>query len=101
VGVGGLIAVLAVRASRADDGPQIVVDNFSFLPSVLRVKVGTAVTWTNHDDIPHSVVCPAVNLHSHPIDTNESVSFTFTTAGRFTYVCGLHPFMHAQVVVTA
>jgi plastocyanin len=101
VGIGGVVAAITVQASRADDGSQVVVDNFAFVPSTLKVKTGTKVTWTNHDDIPHSVVCPALNFHSHPMDTNDSVSFTFTKPGQFTYVCGLHPFMHGQVVVTA
>jgi plastocyanin len=100
-GVGGLIAAIGVRVSRADDGGKITVDNFAFVPPVLRVKKGTTVTWTNHDDIPHSIVCPALKVHSHPMDSDESFSFTFTQAGTFTYVCGLHPFMHGQVEVAA
>jgi plastocyanin len=100
-GVGGLIAAIGVRVSRADDGGKITVDNFAFVPPVLRVKAGTTVTWTNHDDIPHSIVCPALKVHSHPMDSDESFSFTFTQAGTFTYVCGLHPFMHGQVEVAA
>ena len=100
-GVGGLIAAIGARVSRADDGGKITVDNFAFVPPVLRVKAGTTVTWTNHDDIPHSIVCPALKVHSHPMDTDKSFSFTFTQAGTFTYVCGLHPFMHGQVEVAA
>jgi plastocyanin len=100
-GVGALIAAIGVRVSRADDGGKITVDNFAFVPPVLRVKAGTTVTWTNHDDIPHSIVCPALKVHSHPMDSDESFSFTFTQAGTFTYVCGLHTFMHGQVEVAA
>ena len=99
-GIGALAAAMAVRASRADDSGKVTVDNFTFVPPLLRVKVGTSVTWTNHDDIPHSVVCPALNLRSHPMDTNDSFSYTFSRAGTFSYVCGLHPFMHGQVEVS-
>ena len=100
-GVGGVIAAIGVRSSRADAGSKVVVDNFAFVPPLLRVKAGTTVTWTNHDDIPHSIVCIALNVHSHPMDTDESFSYTFATAGTYSYLCGLHPFMHGQVVVTA
>ncbi|HUB11601.1 MAG TPA: cupredoxin family copper-binding protein [Acetobacteraceae bacterium] len=100
-GIGALIAGIAVRASHAADGAKVTVDNFTFVPPLLRVKAGTTVTWTNHDDIPHSIVCPALSVHSDAMDTNESFSFTFTKAGTFTYMCGLHPFMHGQVVVSA
>jgi len=99
-GIGALAATIAVRASRADDGGKVTVDNFTFVPPVLRVKAGTTVTWTNHDDIPHSIVCPTLNVHSHAMDTDDTFSYTFKQAGTFTYMCGLHPFMHGQVEVT-
>ncbi len=100
-GVGGVIAAVGMRASRADDGSQVVVGNFAFVPLLLRVKAGTTVTWVNRDDIPHSIVCPSLSVHSHPMDTDESFSYTFAKAGVYNYICGLHPFMHGQVVVSA
>jgi plastocyanin len=101
-GVGGVIAAMGMRVSRADaSGSQVTIDNFAFAPAVLNVKVGTTVTWVNHDDIPHSILCLPLNVHSHPMDTDESFSFMFTTAGAFDYICGIHPHMHGQVVVSA
>ncbi len=35
---------------------EVKIDNFSFGPATLTVPVGTSVTWTNRDDIPHTVV---------------------------------------------
>ena len=99
-GVGGLIAAVAARASRADDGTKITIGNFAFVPPMLQVKAGTTVTWVNRDDIPHSIVCPPLQLHSHPMDTDESFSFRFDKPGVYNYLCGLHPFMHGQVVVS-
>jgi amicyanin len=100
-GVGGVIAALGMRVSNAaDDGSQVVVGNFAFVPPVLRVKAGTTVTWVNRDDIPHSIVCPPLSVHSHPMDTDQSFSYTFAKAGVYNYLCGLHPFMHGQVVVS-
>ena len=63
------------------------------------MKVGTTVTWLNHDDIPHSIVCPALKVTSHPLDTDDSFAYKFEQAGTYDYLCGLHPHMHGQVVV--
>ena len=99
-GAGAVVAAVGMRVSRADDGTKVVIGNFAFGPPMLRVKAGTTVTWVNHDDIPHSIVCPPLSVHSHPMDTDESFSFTFAKAGVYNYLCGLHPFMHGQVVVS-
>jgi plastocyanin len=101
-GAGGVIAAMGMRVSRADDGgSQVTVDNFSFAPAILRVTVGTTVTWVNHDDIPHSILCLPLNVHSHPMDTDQSFSYTFAKAGSYDYICGIHPHMHGQVEVSA
>ena len=88
---------LGVVASAA---ASVTIDNFTFKPATLSVRVGTAVTFTNADDIPHSVVSSDGAFRSRALDTGDKFTFTFKTAGDFTYFCGLHPFMKGHVVVT-
>jgi amicyanin len=98
----GVVVVIAGRAALAATeaaDAQVVIDNFTFSPSPLTVKVGATVTWANHDDMPHSVVFPTLKLKSPAMDTDDTFKHTFDQAGTFDYVCGLHPFMHGQVVV--
>jgi amicyanin len=83
----------------AADGRQVVVDNFSFTPATAAVAVGTTVTWTNHDDIPHNVVSPEQKFKSPVLDTDETFSHTFDAAGTYKYYCSIHPRMTGQVVV--
>src|SRR5262249_52970527 len=33
----------------------VSIDNFTFTPQTLTIKVGGTVTWTNKDDIPHGI----------------------------------------------
>ncbi len=94
----GIVVAIGGRTAMAADA-QVIIDNFTFAPTPLVVKVGTTVTWVNDDDIPHSIVCPALKMKSHPMDTDESFSYTFDQAGTYDYMCGLHPHMHGQVVV--
>lgn len=78
---------------------EVTIDNFAFTPQVLQVKVGTTVTFVNHDDIPHSIVSETGAFRSHALDTDDKYTFTFTKPGEFAYVCGLHPHMKGKVVV--
>jgi plastocyanin len=77
---------------------QVTIDNFTFAPQELTVKVGDTVTWTNHDDIPHTVVS-AGKFRSKAMDTDNSFSFTFTSAGDYKYFCSLHPHMTGLIKV--
>jgi plastocyanin len=74
------------------------IDNFTFTPAELKVKVGDTVTWTNHDDIPHTVVS-AGKFRSKTMDTDNTFSFTFTSAGDYKYFCSLHPHMTGMIKV--
>ncbi len=78
---------------------EVRIDNFSFGPATLTVAPGTAVTWVNHDDIPHTVVSTDSVFKSKVLDTDEKFSFTFTKAGTYPYFCSIHPKMTATVVV--
>jgi plastocyanin len=90
-------ALLPAGAARADD-IAIHIDNFVFEPAQLTVKAGQTVTWTNRDDIPHTVVC-AGKFRSKTMDTDGTFSFTFTSAGEYKYFCSLHPHMTGVIKV--
>jgi plastocyanin len=89
--------LLPATAARAEN-MEVHIDNFVFQPAQLDVKVGTTVTWTNRDDIPHTVVC-AGKFRSKPMDTDGTFSFTFTAAGEYKYFCSLHPHMTGMIRV--
>jgi plastocyanin len=77
---------------------KVSLDNFTFSPNEVKVKVGDIVTWTNHDDIPHTVVS-AGKFRSKTMDTDGTFSFTFTSAGDYKYFCSLHPHMTGMIKV--
>jgi plastocyanin len=78
----------------------VKIGNFTFGPQELKVKSGTTVTWTNEDDIPHTIVS-VNNFRSKALDSDDKFSFTFTTPGTYKYFCSLHPHMTGVVVVEA
>ena len=103
-----MIAMLLLFAGSsgvtANDRPpattaEVKIDNFSFEPQTLSVAVGTTVTWTNKDDIPHTTVSTDGVFKSKVMDTDEKFSYTFAKAGTYPYYCTIHPKMTGKIVV--
>ena len=103
-----VIAILLLLAGStsvtANDQPSaanaaVKIDNFVCGPQTVTVPVGTTVTWTNSDDIPHTAVSTDGVFKSKVMDTDEKFSYTFTNAGTYSYYCSIHPKMTGKVVV--
>ncbi len=86
-------------AQQKPETTEVKIDNFSFGPATLTVPVGTTITWTNRDDIPHTVVSTDGVFKSKVLDTDEKFSFTFGKAGTYPYFCSIHPKMTGKVIV--
>ena len=89
----------AAGAQSKPAATEIKIDNFSFGPPELKIPIGATVTWANRDDIPHTVVSTDKVFKSKVLDTDEKFSFTFATAGTFSYFCSIHPKMTGKVIV--
>jgi plastocyanin len=110
VWIAGLLATVVVATSlllagsprssaKIPQTAEVKVDNFSFGPATMTVPIGTTVTWTNRDDIPHTIVSTDKVFKSKVLDTDEKFSFTFAKAGTYPYFCSIHPKMTGSVVV--
>jgi amicyanin len=95
-----LFAALAGAPARAAD-TEVKISNFTFNPPQLTVKAGSTVTWSNDDDIPHTVTSATLAFKSAALDTDDKFSFTFSTPGTYKYFCSLHPHMTGTIVVEA
>ena len=89
-------------APTATSGVAVAIKNYAFAPAALTIPVGTKVTWTNDDTAPHTVTIQSgpVTFGSPTLQKGDSFTYTFTTAGTYTYYCAVHPTMTASVVVT-
>ena len=88
----------SATAATAD---TVTVAEFAFSPASVSVKAGTEVTWTNRDEFAHSVLVQGGAIPEARMDAGASTSITFTAAGTYAYVCGIHNSMTGTVVVTA
>jgi plastocyanin len=100
---GVLMMSVAADMARAaqPSATSVQIGNFTFKAPVVTVKPGTTVTWTNGDDIPHTVVSKDGLFKSKVLDTGDRFSFTFAMPGQFGYFCSLHPHMTGTIVVKA
>ena len=97
--MGAALACVIAPSVAQNSVIPVTIDNFVFEPARLTIKAGTTVTWTNRDDIPHTVAAKDRAFKSKVMDTDESYSFTFSTPGEYAYFCSLHPHMTASIVV--
>ena len=98
-GVSESVTIEIVRASEPID-----VDIVDFRLRNLTVHVGTTVTWTNLDPVPHTTTAGTPGSQSGEWDSpflseNQEYSFKFTQAGTFPYYCRIHPSMTGRVTV--
>lgn len=80
-------------------GASVAMEGTSFVPPEVTVTVGQAVTWTNKDPFPHNVSSSAGKFSSKNLEAGGVWTFTPRSAGRFPYVCTLHPGMKGTLVV--
>jgi plastocyanin len=99
VRLGAGVGNVTPSAQPKPEAIAVKIDNFTFGPAELTVTVGTAITWTNRDDIPHTVVSTDKLFKSTALDTDDTFTFTFSTPGTFPYFCSLHPKMTGTVIV--
>ena len=84
---------------------HVFMRNETFQPSHIQVPVGTMVTWTNEDNVPHgvtiahSMVSIQNSWQSGPLSTGQSFQYVFTSPGTYTYYCPEHPYLMTGVVV--
>ncbi len=94
-----LFSTLIIAMPAFAQDVRIDIKAFMFAPTDLNVATGTRVTWVNDDQIPHTVMETHKAFHSAALDTDDSFTYQFDTAGTFEYFCILHPQMIGKIVV--
>jgi plastocyanin len=90
--------------SQPGAGASAAVRVFQFQPGALEVRAGTRVTWTNQDDIVHTVTSGAPGSPDGRFDVRldgkgASGSAVFAAPGVYPYFCARHTSMRGEVVV--
>ena len=101
---------------QASGGSEVTINTFQFKPGDIEVKAGDTVTWTNGDDILHTVTSgkqadggvPGVTEKTEPepdgtfdgdLELDDTFSYTFDKPGTYDYFCEVHVAMVGRVTV--
>jgi plastocyanin len=111
--VAGVALVVALGACGGSDEPggakrsadAVSIKGFLFKPEKLAVTAGTTVTWTNSDDIDHTVTSGTPEAQTTEFDSGNKAkgrtfSHAFASTGTFAYFCKNHNGMRGEVTVT-
>lgn len=90
--------------SSASGATAVTIQDFTYTPSSVNVKVGQAVMWTNSGPSTHTTVSDDNLWNSGPLsppggsgmyggagNAAGTFQFTFNQAGTFHYHCSIHP----------
>ena len=94
-------SVTEIQEIEIDESESIhIIDikNYAFIKSVTRIKSGESILWINRDPASHSVNSEDL-FSSRILETGDSYSYTFEEPGRYSYNCGVHPYMKGTIVV--
>jgi plastocyanin len=105
VPVVAVVAVIVTLNVTSDDtgrastgsAPQganaIVIKNFAFSPTPLRVKAGATVTVTNDDSATHTLTADKGAFDTGNLDGGKQMTITIDKAGTYAYHCEIHNYM--------
>ena len=71
----------------------------TFMPKRIEIAAGTLVTWTNNDQLVHTITADDGSWESGPIEPGKTWSHMFAQPGDYAFHCTPHPFMQGTVVV--
>jgi plastocyanin len=77
--------------------PSVGMSNMAFDPATLHIQAGQTVTWTNNDNMDHTVTADDSSFFSPTIHMGGKYTHTFSSAGTYPYHCVIHPGMKATV----
>lgn len=92
--------IMPIKVSR----PGCEETNSCYLPSIITIKQGQQVTWSNEDVAFHTVTSglydePSDLFDSGHLDPEQKFIVSFDEQGTFDYFCSLHPWMAGKVIV--
>ncbi len=87
-----------VSQTASGDAVTIEIADFVYKPESLTVNAGTKTSWVNRDAAPHTATAGDA-FDTGNLRKGERRTLTLEKAGTYAYICEIHAFMKAIVIV--
>ena len=94
----GAFVLAGAVAADAPAKASVIIDGTRYEPATLTVKRGATIAFVNKDPFPHTATAPGT-FDSKEIAAGKTWTYKAAKAGRFDYICTLHPNMKGTLVV--
>jgi plastocyanin len=90
----------AATGSSAKDGTEVVIKNFAFSPTPLRVRAGATVTVINDDTTAHTLTADHGSFDTGRLDGGAQMKISIDKPGTYAYHCDIHNYMTGVIVAS-
>jgi plastocyanin len=80
---------------------KVSITSTGFSPASLTIVTGSTVSWTNNDNMVHTVTTAEGSINSGDIAPASTYTKTFSTAGTYNYYDAHNTNMKGVLIVTA
>lgn len=88
-------------AKAAASATKVAVQDNSFAPASVKVKIGETIAFENSGAIAHTVTATdGADFDSGTVEPGATFEFTASKAGSISYVCNFHPGMRGSIEVS-
>ena len=95
----GKAAAREAAARGGEAAAKAEMRTMTFSPNRIEIAAGTGVTWTNNDQLVHTVTADDGSWDSGAIEPGQTWTHTFAQPGHYAFHCTPHPFMKGVVDV--
>ncbi len=102
-----IVLISGCNSKRIDTTPQgemmnsVDIKNYKFIPDFITIKKGDTVTWTNSDNVVHTVKSVTGEIDSGIIAPGKEYKYEFNISGPYEYYCSVHPIMPKGKITVA
>ena len=95
------LLILACSKEKIPEDDEVFIEAQKYTPKTLNIQRGVMVTWSNQDEVPHTVTRSddPDSFNSGQLSPGESFKYTFKTSGHFSYFCTVHDDQHIGYVI--